>query len=183
MHYKYLKLGLLASCLWTGAAISAQVCFSDSIPSSTPTTQFVLDSQLGIATDQVTGLSWYMCSVGTTWNEINLTCEGQAQTFTWQEALQYADNIEYADYTDWRLPNIKELMSIIERQCSTPALNTAIFNDGLSERYWSNTPVIGTDSAGEIIGDTVWAVSFEEGSNNTALKIENSLVRLVRKIN
>ncbi|WP_058485020.1 Lcl C-terminal domain-containing protein [Defluviitalea phaphyphila] len=33
---------------------------------------------------------------------------------TWEEALAYAENLELAGYTDWRLPNAKELQSIVD---------------------------------------------------------------------
>lgn len=50
----------------------------------------------------------------------------------WQEALEYAENLELATYTDWRLPNAKELQSIVDYSKSpqtsgTPAIDP-IFN-------------------------------------------------------
>lgn len=51
-------------------------------------------------TDHATGLMWMQYDSG----------EGM----TWQEALEYAENKEFAGYSDWRLPNIKELQSIVD---------------------------------------------------------------------
>lgn len=164
-------------------SLADQACLTDLVTESTPTTQFVVDSDLGVATDIKTGVSWMVCSAGMTWDSASATCTGEAMEYNWQESLAYADTVEYAGYNDWRLPNIKELMSIVERACSTPALNTSVFVDALAQRYWTNTPVIGSDGNGGIVGDTVWAVSFEEGSNNQPLKTANSMVRLVRKAN
>ncbi|AWB67206.1 DUF1566 domain-containing protein [Saccharobesus litoralis] len=172
---------MLATLVFGQTVQAAQVCLSGATP-STPTEQFNVDTTTGIATDQKTGLSWFVCSAGLTWNATTGACEGTANTYSWQDALTYADTFEYANFTDWRLPNIKELMSIIERQCSTPAINITVFTDNLTERYWSSSPVIASDGNGGVVGDTVWAVSFEEGSNNTPLKTSNSLVRLVRKV-
>ena len=47
----------------------------------------------------------------------------------WQEALAYAENFELASHSDWRLPNAKELQSIVDysrspQTTSSPAINT-----------------------------------------------------------
>ena len=34
----------------------------------------------------------------------------------WEDALSYAENLELAGYSDWRLPNAKELQSIVEAE-------------------------------------------------------------------
>ncbi len=31
---------------------------------------------------------------------------------TWYEALQWADDLEYAGYDDWRIPSLDEWLSI-----------------------------------------------------------------------
>lgn len=59
-----------------------------------------IDNGDGTITDQATGLMWMQDDSG----------EGMF----WEEALDYAENKNYADYNDWRLPNIKELQSIVD---------------------------------------------------------------------
>lgn len=51
-------------------------------------------------TDRATGLMWMKVDSGKTMN--------------WEQALKYAENLEYAGYDDWRLPNVKELQSIVD---------------------------------------------------------------------
>jgi hypothetical protein len=51
-------------------------------------------------TDNSTGLMWSQ----------NDNEEG----VDWEAALKYAENSELAGYTDWRLPNVKELQSIVD---------------------------------------------------------------------
>ena len=56
--------------------------------------------QAGTITDLATGLMWMQADSGTTMN--------------WEQALDYAESLEFAGYDDWRLPNAKELQSIVD---------------------------------------------------------------------
>ena len=76
-------------------------------------------------TDNVTGLIWQ--KVPTT------------DTLTWEQALNYAENLVLASKTDWRLPNIKELASINDESRNAPSVSTAFFPNIKSNRYWSST--------------------------------------------
>ncbi len=51
-------------------------------------------------TDNATGLMWMQNDSKTGMN--------------WEDALNYAENLEYAGYSDWRLPNVKEMQSIVD---------------------------------------------------------------------
>jgi len=59
-----------------------------------------IDNDDGTVTDNSTGLIWQKDDSG----------EGAL----WEDALEYSENLELAGYTDWRLPNAKELQSIID---------------------------------------------------------------------
>ncbi|MCY1151377.1 MAG: DUF1566 domain-containing protein [Sphaerochaetaceae bacterium] len=50
------------------------------------------------------------------------------EAMNWEEALAYAQTSEYAGYTDWRLPNAKELQSIVDYSGVYPAIDTSVFN-------------------------------------------------------
>ena len=118
----------------------AQTCNS-AIPASTPTSRFTTSAD-GTATDSATGLMWKRCAEGQAWNPATGACDGTAGTFTWQQALQRAQQVNAGTaganlgYSGWRVPNQKELGSIVERRCYSPAINETVF-PGTSNWFWS----------------------------------------------
>lgn len=65
----------------------------------------------GTVTDRSTGLTWMQTDSG--------------RGLTWEEALAYAENLQYAGYDDWRLPNAKELHYIVDYSRSPDTSGTA----------------------------------------------------------
>ena len=79
-----------------------------------------VDNNDGTVTDQSTGLMWAKDDSG--------------ERMNWVEALEYADQSELAGYSDWRLPNAKELQSLVDYEKTTfPAINTDYFNTTLKQ--------------------------------------------------
>jgi hypothetical protein len=136
-----LKLTALAGLMAFTTGVSAQVCQTDSIKQTTNPDRFVNHDD-GTVTDVETGLMWSICSLGQTYSEGQ--CSGSSQSLTWTQALQQAKVLNnaggLAGQADWRIPNIKELGSIVEYQCHNPAINLAAFPDTPSATYWSATP-------------------------------------------
>ena len=131
------------------------------------------DNGDGTVTDNLTGLIWLK----------DANCP--AETKTWQEALDWVKNplnsggtacsgYVAGTFTDWRLPNIKELLSLIDYGEFAPALPPGHpFTNVQSSRYWSSTTdvtlkhlamrvntIIGwVDSQSKILDNTyVWPV-------------------------
>ncbi|MBT7154531.1 MAG: DUF1566 domain-containing protein [Deltaproteobacteria bacterium] len=75
---------------------------------------------------------------------------------TWDNALLYCEELTLAGMSDWRLPNIKELLSVIDRSVANPSINTTFFVSASSLNYWSSTTdVSNTNNA--------WDVAFLNG--------------------
>ena len=115
-------------------------CKAESIRAATPTADFI-DNRDGTVTHKQTGLVWMRCALGQNWD--GKSCTGEAKKHNWKKALQAAPDFNaaggYANHADWRLPNIKELDSIVETQCMWPSINTEIFPGTPSLRFWSST--------------------------------------------
>ena len=104
---------------------AAQVCV-ETVAQTTPVTAFTFNTDATVS-DDFTGLMWKPCVQGLTGNSC---ATGTAQSYTWQTALQTVEavNLDAAEtYHDWRLPNIKELATIVEMQCHSPAANLTVF--------------------------------------------------------
>ena len=46
----------------------------------------------------------------------------------WQSAVDYCENLNYAGYDHWRLPNIQELRSIVKYDTYNPAIDKTCLN-------------------------------------------------------
>ena len=59
----------------------------------------------------------------------------------WRDALKSVETLELGGFTDWRMPNIFELFSILDVSTQQPAVNKEFFNV-LATVYWSSTTCI-----------------------------------------
>jgi hypothetical protein len=138
----------------------------------------------GTVTDTTTGLIWDRCSLGLS----GANCDASvAQRFTWIDALREIsarNSANHLGFSDWRLPNTKELQSLV-RTNTVPTFDTITFpNTPLGQtqvgnvleinNYWAST----TASAN---ARHAWLTNFAQGGNSPYLfKTEAYFVRLVR---
>lgn len=120
---------------------AAPTCLPENLPETTPATDFTINPD-GTVLHKTTGLIWMRCALGQTWT--GATCAGAPVSHDWQAALIAAADFNAADghagFKDWRLPNIKELDSLVELQCVRPSLNAGVFPATPDCRFWTSTP-------------------------------------------
>ena len=113
----------------------------------------------GTVTNTDTGLMWQQ--------------DTAPETYTWQEALSYCENLTLAGYDDWRLPNVNELHSIVDYSTYDPSIKTTFSPNTVSSYYWSST-----SNAGDPI--YAWVVYFGSGAMYFGPKSYLYYVRAVR---
>ena len=119
------------------------------------------DKEDGTILDIATGLVWQKQDTGT--------------KRTWEQALIYCEGLDIAGYTDWRLPNIKELWSIVGPEDYEPSIDTAYFPDTFYD-YWSSTTCASKTSSALDVDFFDGHIGCEVGSG----KLLNYYARCVR---
>ena len=107
------------------------------VQASNPSSVYVIDSVN--VTDSRSGLMWDRCALG----QSGVSCAtGAASTFTWQAALDVVASLgSYKGFSDWRLPNVRELRSLVEECRINPAINEYAFpNTPPTSLFWSGSP-------------------------------------------
>jgi len=173
-----MKVTVCALTLWIGAGVAlAQTC-GNSVPDPMQNSRYDMKAD-GTVVDRYTGLMWMRCAIGQAWDSNNQTCTGTATTFTWQDALNKVQTLDsssssgFAGYKDWRLPNERELTSLVRYACSDPAINEAAFPATPSVSFWTSTPVASSYGLG-------WGVDFKTGQAYYVAYSQTSPIRLVR---
>jgi len=114
----------------------------------------------GTVTDLNTGLTWQKTPPKT--------------PVSWEDAIDYADALKVGGHGDWRLPTIKELLSIVDFSGSirtrTPYIDTDYFDYHYPDRstgvrdidaqYWSTDRYVGTVMRGD---EGAFGFNFADG--------------------
>ena len=120
-----------------------------------------------VTVDNITGLMWVT----------NPNDAGFATAQTWESALTSCtvtlNGMAYGGYADWRLPNIKELQSIVDYSGQSPSINTTYFLNTQNSYYWSSTTYVPSSS-------DAWLVIFTSGYMYYGDKANDFYVRCVR---
>jgi hypothetical protein len=156
--------------VFTGHALFAQAA-CPSPPPAGLATRFTISSDGLEVTDHKTRLVWARCSVGQVWNGV--TCSGDVSPMDHTRAMALGVQVPYAG---WRLPNVKELVSLADNGCPTPSIDTTTFPNAPSfNGYWTSTPFAGTTGF-------AYSVYFADGFARVSVsqRFTGYAVRLVR---
>lgn len=140
-----------------------------------PTPRFVADASGNCITDQLTGLMWV--------KDLNTVNSGAA--LNWSTGLLAAANGSWCGHTDWRMPNINELRSLLNfayadqsnwlmygsGNSGSPACSGACFANVQARSYWSSS------SYASSVSDA-WFVNMANGGITTIGKGDSSNFRL-----
>ena len=117
-----------------------------------------LDNGDGTATDIATGLKWQQ--------------EDDNSPRSHADAITYCQGLILSGNSNWRLPNIKELISIVDYRADNPAIDNSAFPNTDPTRYWSATSVASNANG-------AWPVNFDRGGSTSLAKTNLELVRCV----
>jgi len=116
----------------------------------------------GTITDLDTGLMWK---------------QEPSSAMSWASALTYAEGLSFAGYSDWRVPNVKELQSLVDISRATasatttaPCINRTLFPAATATAHWTSTSVkAGSPTA-------AWLVDFGVTTSSTPPRNQQGIV-------
>lgn len=109
--------------------------------------------------DNVTGLMWSRNSAVT--GRLN-----------WEAAKKACDTLTLGGCSDWRLPTIQELLTLVDYSKTSPSIDPAFQCE--SSWYWTSTPYAGSPSG------CAWFVGFNYGYSDWDGQDDEDYVRAVR---
>jgi len=193
MKYKNIKLGALFSCLifmvhaanvemlpqtgQTSTVPLAAPAGSDGVlqkGKAWPSPRFILDVSGNCITDKLTGLMWVR----------NLNTVNSGNALDWNTGLSLANTGTWCGYSDWRMPNVNELRSLVNYGYASPAdwlmygsgsagsptCNGACFSN-VKTRYWSSSTRTSTPLL-------AFSVAMGDGYSGADTKSDSSNFRL-----
>jgi len=123
------------------------------------TTLFADFSRTGdIVTDTTTGLQWQ---------------DNEVVARNWSGAIDYCETLSFDGHDDWRLPNIKELTSLVDDSKINPAIKHGVFQYADVGDDWSSTTNMDSNNS-------AWYVPFDRGYQRIGNKSDGYYVRCVR---
>jgi hypothetical protein len=92
--------------------------------------------------------------------------------YTWQDANARCSSVA-SNGGGWRLPSLRELLTLVDVTRYDPAIDASAFPDTPSELFWSASPARAT-------AGTAWGVNFTRGSSGAGFVVTKAHVRCTR---
>jgi len=121
-----------------------------------------------VVDDNVTGLTWTKC---TSDGFKSMGCTGGVEQ-TWDDAFTTCDTLTYAGYSDWRLPTLPELFTLLYFGGSSYADQSVFPDTEISQIaspaihepfYWTSTSRLFLSTGSFSVTDYGWVVYFNGG--------------------
>ncbi len=168
---KIIKTAIATTLLGLSSISFAEQECNASIEQSTPNTRYELSSDE--VKDKRTNLVWKRCMLGQSWNAESSTCDGDPVTRNWLEAHEQTP-------AGWRLPNINELLSIVEYSCANPTINLTIFPTTPVGTFWSSTLSKSIHYAFSGLNQRSWTLNLQDGATGYGSRDRSNLIRFVK---
>lgn len=95
-------------------------------------------------------------------------------TFTFEQAKNFCANLKIGTYTEFRVPNIRELHTLVDYKNHNPAILNG-FKYVASEDFWSATPYAYREG-------TFWTIDFKKGTSGPTSERYSKNLRCVQRI-
>lgn len=106
-----------------------------------------------VVRDHVTDLEWQGCAAGFSGDDC-LT--GKMDARTWAGALAACEDLDWGGFSDWHLPDIKQLRSMIDNRRTNPGVSPIAFPNTPDLPAWSSTTNVADTT-------TAWSVTIGFG--------------------
>jgi len=165
---------LLTVLVLAGTAFNAAASSDNHIKETLPCTSTLQSTDMGVVKDVCTHLMWQQ--------------DDSATPLDWQQAGLYCNDLTLAGKSDWRLPTINELTTIIDYSTDNPdnyhffhfTAPTSTFP--FSRVEWTSTEDFRTRNVqtNPVTFNRAWEVNFETSLNGGGFKTQQFNARCVR---
>ncbi len=163
-QYWYLQIDTGDLAYTSGASSFNVRCVSGP---SMPASSFA-DNGDGTVTDAVTSLMWTKCAMNSPGapHANTTTCAGSNDEDKFEVVIGGCEGMSYAGHTDWRLPSIRELATLVDFSAnSAPYIDTTFFpNTGTSPTYAAST-------SEKQQNNRAWGIRFNTGTPTVHAKM------------
>lgn len=94
--------------------------------------------------------------------------------YTFAQAQTYCANLTLGEYSDFRIPTLRELQTIVDYRNHNPAMLNG-FKNPVSDDFWSSTPYVYSPGS-------YWVVDFKKGSSEIRSERYSKNIRCVQRI-
>ncbi len=127
------------------------------LPSDEAADERLTDNRAGIIRDNSTGLMWLK------------DADPARKNMTWEESLDFIDNLNAAGYTDWRLPSKEEFEYFLKLGREEIKKNF----DNVRYFYWTSSEYAGSSAY-------IWVADIDDGTTNYNFKTNENYILAVR---